>query len=250
METLSRLCKHAVVLGLAVLVVGLLAVPVFADTTFSDSTFNLSNYTQTTVYNSDPIGTTLTVQQCTSCGNPGLGLQLAATNQNVATSSVGLIGNLFHFNPSTQGTITSIDASVDKDLSINFINQSSTPAGNTFRPLIYQDGVIYMAAIAGPGILTGQDTTGYNNISATGLTAADFLSYSFLTGTFGSANPNFNGDPMYFGLGQVFGSGSPGENLTADYDNFQLTVHTPEPNSLFLLGFGLAALALLARFRH
>jgi hypothetical protein len=254
MQKIARLSKWAVTLFCAVLVGGILTVPVFADTTFTDNTFNLGNYTQTSTFLSNP-ATTLTVQQCAACGNPVLGLELVSTNpiasgSAVATSAVGLIGNLFTYNPSTQGAITSIDASVDKNLTVNFTNTGSVPLGNTFRPLIFQDGIVYLAAIAGPGIGTGQDTTGYNTLSQSGLTALNFLSYDFTTGTFGTANPNFNGDQMFFGLGQIFGATVPTETLTADYDNLSITLHTvPEPASFLMLGLGLAAVALIGRFR-
>jgi hypothetical protein len=50
---------------------------------------------------------------------------------------------------------------------------------------------------------SGACATGYNTIAA-GLTAADFLSFDAATDTFGAATPNFAGDPMEFGLTQIF----------------------------------------------
>jgi PEP-CTERM motif len=229
----------------AVALAGVLAVPAMADSTFQDSTFNLSNYTQTGIFRSDPLST-LTVSHCAACGDPGAGLMFFTTNVNVATTAVGLVGKTFIYNPATQGALSTVDASVDKDLTANFVVMG-TPLGNTFRPLIEQDGVFYLAAISGPGI-SGSNTTGYNLLSQAGLTAADFLSYDFSTGTFGTANPNFNGDAMQFGLGQIFGTGGPFVNLEADYDNLQLNLHSaPEPGTLLLLGLGLGTLALVAR---
>jgi hypothetical protein len=179
---------------------------------------------------------------------------VGTTNGTATTSGVGaaeilLVNTTFSYDPATQGAINSISASVDKDLTSSYPGSSSSVIGNTFRPLIEQDGIYYLAAIAGPGISSGM-TTGYNTIGQTGLVAADFVEFDPATDTFLAGSPNFDGDTMLFGLGQVFGlpeaPGAP-SSLTADYDNLKLVVSAPEPSSLLLMALGLAALFAVAR---
>ncbi len=235
------------------------AVPAFADSVnFTDSTFNLANYTETATFLSST-GDSLSADQCSSCGHPGNALQITTFIKNKnETTAIGFVGNTFTINPAVQGTITSIDASVDKDLTVS---PSDIGGGNTFHPLIEQDGNIYMASITGPTVPPPGFTTGYNTISATGLLATDFLQFDFSTGTFGTANPNFGGDAMSFGLGQIFGSGgNTSFNLEADYDNLDIGVNgvtsvtgaVPEPGTSMLLGvglFGLIGLTAVRRFQ-
>jgi hypothetical protein len=154
------------------------------------------------------------------------------------------VNSTFSYDPLTEGAILSIDASVDKDLT------SAATLGNTFRPMIEQDGNYYLAAIAGPG-LTGPGSTGFDTISQNGLVATDFLQYDFSTGTFGTANPNFAGDPMLFGLGSI-ASGS-AFDATVVYDNLSLDLSTapvPEPSSVWLLVTLLAFAGLALRRRE
>lgn len=232
---MGRFRRFALLLG-AVCLAGL---PAYADgVNFTDGTFNLSNYTQTTAFLSNP-SATLTVAQCASCGNPGQGLQIIGTFPAPGiTGAIGFVGNSFIYDPATQGAILSVDASADKDLSISPI---ASGTGNTFRPLIEQDGIDYLAAISGPVIGTG-GTTGYNTLSQDGLLATNFLEYDFATGTSGTARPNFDGDTISFGLAQIFTSGGT-VSLEADYDNLNIGVNSmPEPSSLALLTLGLAGL--------
>jgi hypothetical protein len=243
-------------ISLLIAVLCLSAVPAFADSIFTDSTFNLANYTTTTPFTSDS-SVSLTSGQCASCGNPGLGLQLVGSvngsSPNIngtGASDILLVNDTFSYNPATQGAITSISASVDKDLTASYSGSISNPIGNTFRPLIEQDGIYYLAAIPGPGV-TGT-TSGYNTISQSGLVAANFVEFDPATDTFLTGNPNFDGDSMFFGLGQVFGvPENPGvpASLTADYDNLSLTVSAPEPSSLLLMALGLVGLFAISRKR-
>ena len=220
-------------------------------TTLSDGTFN--NVTLTSVFNSDPTGTTLTTMTpCPSCGNPGAGIQAffdfthsSLPGGTLISVDVGFIDNALSYNPTTQGAISSITASADKMLSTTVGNNpSGGTGGNSFRPMIVQGGNFYLAAISGPGV-PEPGTTGWNTLFQAGLTASAFLQYDFSTGTFGTANPDFAGGPMLFGLGQLSGF-FPGYTATADYDNLSFTlVPTPLPATLPLFATGLGALGLL-----
>src|SRR5437762_14057776 len=87
--------------------------------TFTDHTFNLSNYSVVSVFKTNPADT-VSFNQCPSCGNPGQGLQVSVTLPSFSDlAGVALINNTFSYNPQTQGAITSIDASVDKNLMNN-----------------------------------------------------------------------------------------------------------------------------------
>ena len=220
-------------------------------TIFTDGTFNLAGYSISPQFLTGT-GTTLSTAQCPNCGNPsGQGLQLIGTFPtdpvpagSIDTAAEVLINNAFLYTPSTQGAITSLSASVDKNLLINI---ALTGAGNTFRPTILQDGVYYVASLPGPSLTTGPGggSTGYNNI-ASGLTAADFLSYDISTDTFGTAHPDFAGDPMRFGLTQIFGVGIT-ETIEADYDNLSFAINAPEPAALAIFCVGLLGLVAARR---
>jgi hypothetical protein len=221
-----------------------------ATTVLTDGAF--TSVTVTSSFTTDPGGSTIsTSAPCSNCGNPsGAGLQAIFdyTNSSVVfptliLSDVGFVDNLLSYNPTTQGAIASISASVDKNLTTASSLASAT-AFNTFRPMIYQDSNYYLAAIPGPSFLS-PGTTGYNTISQTGLTATDFLLYDFATGIFGATNPNFAGDQITFGLGQISGF-TAGVLVTVDYDNLSIAVsQTPLPAALPLFGTGLGALGLL-----
>jgi hypothetical protein len=224
--------------------------------TFQDGTFAGAVLSQ--LYVSDPANSTATATPCPNCGNPnGPGFQFIANfdsqavgnpNNSATTlpqATFGVVETTFTYNPATQGAITSISASVDKNLSTN--ETSTVAIGNTFRPLIEQDGNFYFAAIAGPSLATGPGSTGYNTISGSGLSANDFLLFNFTTGVFGTTHPDFAGDAIVFGLGQTFNF-APGTNNEADYDNLSLTVNSavPEPSTWAMLLLGFAGIGFLS----
>lgn len=213
--------------------------PAFADIVFTDGTFDPATYTQVGPYLSNA---TISPSQCAACGNPGSALQIMVSITGASGAAAeGFVNNTFSYDPLTQGAILSIDASVDKDLT------SAATLSSSFHPLIEQDGNYYLATIAGPG-LTGPGTTGFNTISQNGLLATDFLQYDFSTGTFGTANPNFAGDPILLGLASV-ASGSTFD-ATVVYDNLSLDLSTapvPEPSSVWLLVTLLAFAGLAVR---
>jgi hypothetical protein len=219
--------------------------------TFSDGTFGA--FTVAATYESDATNTTSSITQCPTCGTGGTqGLQAQVTfgtaatgNPNNANSlpqaTFAIAENLFVYNPSTQGGILSINASVNKDFSST---ENSMGIGNSFRPFIEQGGNFYLAMISGP-LLNGPGDTGYNTLSANGLTAADFVLFNFTTGVSGAGNPNFDGSQITFGLAQNFNLAA-GTTNTADYDDLSITVNqTPLPAALPLFAGGLGALAAL-----
>ena len=221
--------------------------------TFTDDTFNLANYSESIGTTS---GATLSFAQCPSCGHPGQALQILVTFATTADAAgVGFVNNTFAYNPSGM-PITSINTSIDKNLSSNIPFDPSTTIGTAFRPLIEQDGLFYIAAVSGPIYHGG--TTGYLHVSQSGLVATDFIQYNFSTGTFGTAHPNFAGDLMHFGLAQLTGAAINNENAELDYDNLKLSLATgpatmPEGGDTGLLLLGsIAALFLVSRIyqRH
>jgi PEP-CTERM motif len=243
---MSRL-RFFSILVLAVLCVA--AVPAFADTVFTDGTMSLGGYTTQGPFLTSglPGSATVTLSNCNNCGDPnGKALQVTVNFSNAAATDVGLVNNSFNYNPTTQGDITSITASVDKNLTSNATNGS----GSTFHPLIEQDGNFYIASITGPG-LTGAGTTGYNLLSQTGLLATSFVQYNFATGVTGTANPNFNGDAMSFGLAQITSNVTGTASITLSFDNLAFDIasvppaKTPEPASFSLLGLGLLGIMTL-----
>jgi hypothetical protein len=217
--------------------------PAFGDVTFTDGTFNPADYTATASFASNG---TISGAQCASCGNPGEALRFPAsfgdTTQTSALSDLGFVNTTFLFDPSTQGRIVSISASVDKDLSTDLTPLPGTLFGNTFRPMIGQGGLFYLAAIAGP-LWSGGDT-GFLTLSASPLLPSSFQQFDFATGTFLSGQPDFAGGPMLFGIGQIFSAGGlPAGQFTAIYDNFSIQITVPEPPGLWLTSLGLALAA-------
>jgi hypothetical protein len=233
----------AIVLGSS-----LLATAAEADVAFSDGTFAPGDYSQGFVFSAGA-GNTATFGQCASCGIPGFGLTSTFTTSadggtfNTPADFIGIMNTTFTYNPATDA-VTSIDVSIDKDLTANLANTY----GNTFRFLLEQDGNFYQFGIGGP-VLAGSGTTGYNLFSGTGIIAGQFGLLDTSTGIANFAsNPNFSGDAITFGIGQYLSStGLVNDNPTViyNYDNFAVTVHTaivgvPEPITLSLFGAGVA----------
>jgi hypothetical protein len=213
-----------------------------ANVIFSDGTFAPADYTQGFL-TTGGTGYSGTYSQCSSCGDPGFGLTSTFTTaSNGGTAGaladfIGIMNTTFVYNPAS-GAVTSVDVSIDKDLQANLANTY----GNTFRFLIEQDGNFYQYAIPGPA-LDGSGATGYNPFVGTDLTASDFGLLNLTTGVANaSINPNFDGDPLTFGIGQYFSeTGINGDNPTVvyHYDNFDVTVQVPEPLTVSLFGAGL-----------
>jgi Viral BACON domain len=199
-------------------------IPVYADVVFSDTAFNLSNYANAPSYTAN--GATTSISQCGGCGDPGSALQAVATFGSGSTPGFadgGIVNTGFVYNPSTQGAIESLTASVDKDESVNGTPNNGAPFTTSFHPMIEQDGKYYIATIPGPGFAGG--STGFLHFSQAGMTASDFTQFDFTTGNYVTGNPNFSGDAMTFGIASL-ASSSNGIIFTVVDDNLTFDLVT------------------------
>ena len=223
-----------------------LATPCRAAVLFSDSTFNLANYSQQ-LYNSDPT-ITVGVTQNVATGNPAPSLEIRISTPAINfESQQGLINNGFTFDPTTQGAISSIDFSLDKNFTSN-----QDFSFNSVRALVEQGGNFYEATIP---IST---TQGVWTTGAATLLASNFALFNFVTGVVDpSQNPSFSGGPLAFGFVNSFSVTSDvpvADSEDVFYDNLSLTLNVaqsavPEPASLTLFGSGVA-IALARRRRR
>ncbi len=225
-----------------------------ADVTFTDANFNdFASYTQTF---GQVVNETITPSQCASCGSPGAALQIVFsvgdTTSSTATGSLGLINSAFSYDPATQGTVESINASIFKE-----VNLTPPPPGvnydfaYSFIPLIEQDGNFYLSVISGPAIDSPSTTSGFNTLSASGLTADDFNELNLTNNSLSANHPNFSGDTMTFGLASAVTnvSGGPAFGITSISQDLSIQLVTPEPSMLLLLAGVLPLMGVWRRFR-
>ena len=214
-------------------------------------TGNGSNYAVAFQYKSDSsVSSTLGI--CAACGNPNAAIDFEVTVGQLQTTAYfgGFLNQSESYNPLTQGAITSIATSMDKNFSVS----TNVSYNNRARLLLEQDGNFYVATIDG-GTFQGPGATGFKPFSASGLLATDFQQVDPVTGlTTSGSNPNFAGDPIVFGVAQFLGSnGTPNTRISAVYDNIAVTLTTanvPEPGTLGLLAAGLGGMTLLRRRRR
>ncbi|UAK26540.1 PEPxxWA-CTERM sorting domain-containing protein [Sphingomonas nostoxanthinifaciens] len=227
-----------------------------ADVIFSDSNFVASDYQ--VAFASSTGGASLTAAACTSCGDSGTALRLTISDSDGSNLGAAIINSSFTYDPFTQGAITTIDASVDKNFTA--VAPPLFGYGNTFRPVIEQGGNFYTAVKFGTSVTVPAGGTtassGFEVIALSALTAADFSQFDVTTGLVGTAHPDFAGSAITFGIGQVLAASplSAGSAITviSDFDNLSIAVHTaavPEPASwaLMVAGFGTIGSAMRRR---
>jgi hypothetical protein len=124
----------------AVFVIAASTIAASAGTVLSDSTF--SSVTDVPSGGFVPTGDTLSTTVCANCGNPsGPGLQAVITNNSYAgtnNAGIGVLDNALTYNPSTQGSIISMNAFADKETTVSSGSLPST----AFRILLEQDATI------------------------------------------------------------------------------------------------------------
>jgi hypothetical protein len=99
-------------------------------------------------------------------------------------------------------------------------------------------------------VLSGPGNGGFVNLSTGAFTANDFIGIDPAAGAeIPGSHPNFAGDTMELGLIDADGSiALPSFTQTIIYDNLVFDVaQTPEPGSLVLMSFALAAITWRAR---
>ena len=151
-----QLCEKNPLLKLLILAtIALMPATASASTVFSDATLSLANYTVTPGLATG--GASIITANCPTCGPTG-GQALEVTGlfpnapvppSTVDTALAVLLNNSFIYTPSVEGAITSLSASVDRNLSVNI---ALTGGGNSFHPTFLQDGVLYLASISASGL--------------------------------------------------------------------------------------------------
>jgi hypothetical protein len=243
-------CFRLLMILAAVIVVLPLATPAFADTVFFDGTFNLSNYT----INSYPTnGDTVTITQTFAFGNPPPALEAMitapASGSSTSYAFTYALNDTFVYNPSVQGTITSISFSIDRDIASITGASLGSEAGTS---IIFQAGNYYQYEIPLP-----PEVGVWQTASATGLVASDYDLITDLTtdALDAAVHPNFAAGPLTFGekTGWTDGPGLPattGVNVSDNlYYDIVSTSTVPEPTTFSLISFGLIG-AALSRWKH
>lgn len=225
-----------------------------ASVTFSDGTFNLSDYSITKYQTG---GADFNISQSADGGNPGQGLQIEV---NIPTNyeflfytSASIMNKTFSYDPGTQGTISSIDASADGhgQVTRGGVPVPLSPLGGSGSGggviLLEQNGHFYtnLVGVIGPPSVGSND---YHTSHANGLKEADFGLITDLA-TFEldkTQHPNFSSGVIEFGVPYFLYFTSlgfmPETNAFSVSDNLSFTISTvpePETYAMLLAGLGL-----------
>jgi len=226
-----------------------------ATISFSDDTFSNGDYTQK-IYQSSP-GIVTSAGQTPTSGNPAPAAWVTYdTNVSPFTILVGLLRPSFSYSPASAGALSSISVSLDRYFA-PVTNGNDTPVTDLSpRTLIQQGGQYFQASNPQNGTRAA-----WVALTASGLTAADFVLYDFTTNTSTpSVHPDFTQDIDAFGFAMRatgaacnFVAGPCQSSGTVGTDNWFLTLTTvPEPgSSLALLALtGLAAVVSRRRMNR
>lgn len=160
-----------------------------------------------------------------------------------------ILMNQFVYNPSTQGAIETISASIT---TLPAVVNNPDPYG-VARVFLIQDDRIYLPETAGenPGFgFSYNDPQQARNFS--GYTADQFYEQLPESGIDQNSHPDFNGGPVEFGFGlSLTGTGltgNPGQVYIGAFDNVSVRMSTvPEPASAALVGLATAMIAARCR---
>ena len=212
-------------------------VPCVASTTFIDGTFSLSNYTQTVfTSNTTAANATSSVTQNMVSGNPAPSLDFNVDWTVNTTFAIfdGLINSNFTYDPGSAGAISTINFSLDKN--VTFTPGTVVFSNASGSALLEQGGKFYLDGITGPAFVAGA----WQTVSATGLTASDFALYDFTTNTLDTTqHPDFSAGGGVIDFGFRTGLGHNNTLGTGFFDslsdNLSFTIQpVPEPSSVWL----------------
>ena len=247
---------QATTLSLAAVTCVLAASPALAATTvFSDQTFNLANYTLGSF--KDAAVTVNSYGQTLVGGNPGAALQgtVSSTGLNAQGVLFTALENVFVYDPSVSGAITSLDFSLDRFADPTNGGQAVGVGSYSLRLLAQQDAQLYQATfISGP---FGAPGGTWHSLLQNGIAASDFstLDATNFTGSGAVGGLNFGGDAITFGFAMRGGGTISTLDQTNDLraDNFLLSVNSataPEPASWAMMIIGLAGVGGAMRWRR
>ncbi len=222
-----------------------------ANTTFSDSTFNLSDYSISKYQTG--VDDVAVVSQILTGGNPAATIQsvinIPPTGGSTFHATQFLSNSTFHYDPSLQGAISSIDASTDL--------YASFTAGGVPAPFseagvfsVIQGGNIYVHSQQVSPVVAN-----FTPVHAFGLKAADFTLVTDRNNIFAvdpTQHPNFSSGILEFGVvGLAYiPAGYPATTAVNRFDNLNFNITAvPEPEAYAMLLAGLGLLSFMSHRR-
>jgi len=212
-----------------------------ASTFLTDGTFG-GTIDKSTTSQSSFITPTGSVSSAIGSPAPSLNANFVYSASSTLSATVTFVDQSLSYDPAALGTISSIDASYDKEITYRGVPLPNVFFNEVFRLVIQQHGVDYVTNYT---FCSNCDNGGtWLHLSLSDLVASDFVKIGG-----GAGNPNFSGDPIYFGVEAVSQIGHGGFGITpinSYFDNFDITVNqTPLPAALPLFATGFGGLGLL-----